>query len=117
MSKYKIIEELADLEHEQWIHWTKYMIENFSYENREKWLKQIETKYEDLSEKEKKSDRVWARKVFKIFKDAGFNKNKNNNSKKEKEISDIVRERFVKFKKREKQLTKEFNDAGFNKNE
>jgi hypothetical protein len=62
-----LIEELSDLEHDQWAHWTKYMLENLSDENKEKWEKQIETDYKDLTEKEKDSDREWAEKVLKII--------------------------------------------------
>ncbi len=62
----KIIEKLADLEHQQWAHWTKYLTRNFTEENVIRWEKQRETPYKDLSEKEKESDREWARKVFEI---------------------------------------------------
>jgi len=64
--KKKILEELSDLEHKQWSHWTKYMLNNLTDENIDTWKKQIKTDYEDLSEKEKDSDREWARKVLKI---------------------------------------------------
>ena len=64
--KKKILEELSDLEHKQWSHWTKYMLDNLTDENIDTWKKQIKTDYEDLSEKEKDSDREWARKVLKI---------------------------------------------------
>jgi len=65
--KEKLIEELADLEHEQWSHWTKYMLDNLTEENKKKWQKQIKTPYKDLTEKEKDSDREWAEKTLKIF--------------------------------------------------
>ncbi len=61
-----LTEELSELEHEQWAHWTKYMIDNLSSENIVKWRRQIITKYSELSEKEKESDRIWANKVKKI---------------------------------------------------
>jgi hypothetical protein len=57
-------EELAALEHEQWAHWTKYMLDNLTEENIARWRKQIDTPYSELSEKEKDSDRVWADKVI-----------------------------------------------------
>lgn len=63
-----MLEKLAELEHIQWSHWTKYMLENLTPENIERWKKQIETPYSDLSEKEKESDREWARKVIEIFR-------------------------------------------------
>ena len=64
----ELLEKLADLEHQQWIHWTKYMLDNMSDENINRWKKQIETPYSELSEKEKESDREWAEKVLKIIK-------------------------------------------------
>jgi len=63
----KNLEKLADLEHKQWVHWTKYMLENLTKENIARWKRQINTSYFKLSEKEKESDRVWARKVIKII--------------------------------------------------
>jgi len=62
-----LIEKLAALEHEQWAHWTRYMLDNLTSENIQRWQRQIETPYEDLSEKEKESDRVWARKVMELM--------------------------------------------------
>jgi len=61
------IEMLADLEHQQWAHWTEYMLNNLSDENIERWKVQCQTDYKELSEKEKESDRVWARKVIKLL--------------------------------------------------
>jgi len=60
-------EKLAELEHEQWAHWTKYFLENLTDENIGRWKQQINTKYKDLSEKEKESDRKWADKGLKII--------------------------------------------------
>ena len=73
----ELIEQLADLEHEQWAHWTCYMLtllckdhpELNTDENVLKWSRQINVKYKDLSEKEKESDREWARKSFDIARD------------------------------------------------
>lgn len=63
----KLREELSDLEHSQWSHWAKYMLENNTEENHKRWERQIKTSYEDLSEKEKDSDREWANKVLNII--------------------------------------------------
>lgn len=57
------IELLSDIQHEIWSHWMKWFFENDTDENRERWKKQMNTKYDDLSEKEKESDR----KVVKEF--------------------------------------------------
>lgn len=62
----KIIEELAELEHKQWAHWTKYMLDNLTFENMSRWRQQIEIPYSELTEKEKESDRDWARKAARI---------------------------------------------------
>ena len=44
----------------------KRYFENLTEENKKNWKRQINTKYIDLSEKEKDSDREWAEKVLKI---------------------------------------------------
>lgn len=82
-------ERLADLEHEQWAHWTKYMLgvleplidfaqkvydagvdeEDVGAANLalDRWQRQIETPYEALTESEKNSDRTWADKVIALM--------------------------------------------------
>jgi len=60
-------EKLSDLEHQQWAHWTKYMLDNLTPENIKRWKEQIETPYNKLTNKEKDSDRVWADKVITII--------------------------------------------------
>ena len=61
-----IIEKLAAHEHEQWAHWTRYMLDNLTEENIARWRQQIETDYQDLSESEKESDRQWARRAIEV---------------------------------------------------
>ena len=75
----EIREKLAALEHEQWAHWTAYMLEKlfpqlfdgsqavYPSEDVKRWMVQIKTPYAELSEKEKDSDRVWADKVLGLF--------------------------------------------------
>ena len=58
---------LADLEHKQWAHWTKYMLDNLTEENIKRWRRQIDTPFEKLTEKEKQSDYEWADKVVGIL--------------------------------------------------
>lgn len=53
-------EWLAAAIHDQWAHWTEYMMNNLTEENIERWRRQIKTPYEDLSEEEKDSDRDFA---------------------------------------------------------
>jgi hypothetical protein len=60
----KNIETLAALEHEQWAHWTSYMLDNLTPVNIARWRKQAQTSYPDLTESEKESDRKWARIVL-----------------------------------------------------
>ena len=71
-------ENLARLEHEQWTHWMEYMYSlcvqdtegNYIIpkEKAERWLRQMKTKYKDLPESEKRSDREWAQKSLKVIK-------------------------------------------------
>jgi hypothetical protein len=61
-----LFEELAELEHEQWIEWTSYMLNNLTKENIQRWKRQLEIKYSDLTEKERWSDRRWAEKVLEL---------------------------------------------------
>ena len=74
------MEELAHLEHEQWIHWTGYMLDKIISEAREynvgdigeipsikHWMRQLETKYEDLTEREKESDRTEVRLKYEAY--------------------------------------------------
>ena len=64
MSKSDQRESLAELEHTQWAHWTRHMLDNLTTENIDRWRRQIETPYSDLSEAEKDSDREWADRVI-----------------------------------------------------
>jgi hypothetical protein len=74
-------ERLAALEHEQWAHWTEYMlvtirkelVERMAFEAApdidnllciKRWRRQIDTEYSELTEAEKDSDREWADKVL-----------------------------------------------------
>lgn len=59
-----VLERLADLEHQQFIAWTTYFLANLTPENIERWTRQCATPYADLTEKEKASDREWARKAL-----------------------------------------------------
>ncbi len=72
-----ILEDLSALEHERWAHWQKYMHDKASQlpdgsllipvELVMKWEKQIATKYADLSDKEKESDREQVRKYLPLI--------------------------------------------------
>ena len=74
-AKKQRIEMLADLEHKQWQHLIRFF-QSLSPDTLRKkiyvdYKKLVYTDYKDLSEKEKESDRVWARKVTKLL----FNSN------------------------------------------
>jgi len=61
----EMIEVLADLEHRQWVKWSKSLAntETLSPERLQRW-KKLWVSYNQLSEDEKDQDRVWARKVL-----------------------------------------------------
>jgi hypothetical protein len=75
-----LLENLAELEHQQWAHWTKYMLDRLEQleseqdshdpykvlHQKENWRRQIATPYSELTEKEKDSDRSWASKSLEI---------------------------------------------------
>jgi hypothetical protein len=64
----ELLEKLAALEHWQWASWTRYFLQGkHTPEDLHRWIKQMDMKYEDLSEKEKDNDRFWARKVLEII--------------------------------------------------
>jgi len=73
----ELIEKLANIEHQRWAHWQKY-IHSVCVKNDNGtltipewavigWGKQINTNYEDLTKKEKDSDREQVYKYLKIL--------------------------------------------------
>lgn len=77
-------EDLANLAHDQWSHWMKYMFSK-SVENQdgsitipkelvERWTRQMNTDYANLSESEQDSDRNEANKFLEVFR---FHREKN----------------------------------------
>lgn len=70
-------ELLADISHEIWSHWMRYMfsicIQNEDGSMKipatrvERWKRQMDTKYNDLSESEKDSDREQADKILEVL--------------------------------------------------
>lgn len=71
------IEQLASVQHDIWSHWMQYMFseckqnEDGSYVipagKAQHWQRQMNTKYNDLSESEKESDREQAQKVMAVL--------------------------------------------------
>ncbi|MBA7681545.1 hypothetical protein ES703_89885 [subsurface metagenome] len=73
----ELLEKLAALEHEKWSGWTEYMLKRLGYHPNSsnvwvrRWYRQIATPYSELSQAEKESDRLEARKVLEVIKN-GF---------------------------------------------
>lgn len=76
MDEKELWEQLADIEHQRWSDWQKWCHKVLREECGspelekvlERWDKQIETEYKDLSEKEKDSDRVQVDRYFPVIK-------------------------------------------------
>lgn len=81
----EFIEKGADLEHDRWARWQKYMFSKMEYSEYQKdgktiacyvlpadlwerWNRQIDTPYENLSEEEKESDRKETRNYLPLVK-------------------------------------------------
>jgi hypothetical protein len=76
VKRYDTVEELAKLEHEQWMHYSKAVSEQImqakSLEElqlfiKEKWFPNWKD-YSELSEEDKNKDRMWARKALRTIK-------------------------------------------------
>ncbi len=67
-SESEIVEALAALEHERWSGWEKYRQRVDNPDSRARWKRQRETMYAELSEREKESDRVEARKTLALLR-------------------------------------------------
>lgn len=82
LEKFMMREQLAKLCHQQWSNWMKYLFNNCERNKSsemvipkwavDRWKRQMNTEYEDLSESEKNLDRNEADKIIKII-------SKNNN--------------------------------------
>lgn len=61
-----LTERLAEIEHEQFVEWSKAIAKDFSIPNErlQRWLNLWNTPYENLSEEWKKPDREYARRVL-----------------------------------------------------
>ena len=72
-----LVEELAAAEHVRWAHWQRYLHDQcerlpdgrlvIPAELAARWEKQIKTSYDQLSEREKDSDREQVRRVLPIL--------------------------------------------------
>jgi hypothetical protein len=59
----QLLERLAELEHEQWVAWSRSVAGEVAPERRERW-EAMWVPYSQLPEAVKELDRVWARKVL-----------------------------------------------------
>jgi len=76
----EFIEKGADLEHDRWARWQKYLHSRLQKDNKgfywlddglfEHWERQIDTPYSELSEKEKESDRKETRNYVPLLEKA-----------------------------------------------
>jgi len=79
LSEKDLREELAKLAHEQWSGWMKYLFDKSKKESDgtvtipkwavDRWEKQMNTEYSELSELEKESDRNEANKFISVMRD------------------------------------------------
>lgn len=74
-----IVESMAELSHTQWAGWAEWMMANWEETHtpsgetyQERWTRQIATPYADLSEEEKESDRIEARKMIARMEGLGY---------------------------------------------
>jgi hypothetical protein len=67
----ELIETLAELEHEQWMHWSRAVAAAVSCATREQWARSW-VSYAELPEDVKEADRVWARKVIACLRGKEF---------------------------------------------
>lgn len=65
-NKKELLEQLAKLEHDQWMEWSKSVADEVSEERRERW-KKLWIPYDQLSEEMKEEDRIYARKIQKLL--------------------------------------------------
>jgi hypothetical protein len=68
-----LIEALAEIEHEQWRHWSQAVAADVPAIIRDRWQRSW-VGYAELTEELKEADRVWARKVAALLRNQRFHK-------------------------------------------
>jgi len=66
----EMLEDLASEMHEIWVHWMKYLMPKVKVKasaDEFRWKNQMKTKYKDLGDKEKQSDRDQAVEILSVF--------------------------------------------------
>ena len=83
MNDNKLREALAEVSHEIWAHWMKYLFNRckaetgdglgyvIQWDDAKRWLSQIRTPYSSLTQCEKDSDREQADKILAVLKGQG----------------------------------------------
>lgn len=66
LSRKDLVEIVAELEHEQWMAWSKTTAKRLDAETRARW-KRYWIPYSKLTEKVKEQDRIWARKILRAL--------------------------------------------------
>jgi hypothetical protein len=66
VSDNNLLEKLAEIEHEQWMAWSKSVAPEVSKGRKDRWRK-LWVPYSKLSDEMKEEDRKYARKVLKII--------------------------------------------------
>jgi len=66
--KKNLLEDLSDLEHDQWSGWAKSKLDEVSDDTADRW-KKLFVPYEKLPEEEKEKDRPFAKKVMKVMEE------------------------------------------------
>lgn len=61
-----LVEALAKIEHEQWMHWSQAVAADVTAATRDKWQCSW-VDYAELTDDLKEADRVWARKVLTLL--------------------------------------------------
>lgn len=67
----ELLERLAELEHAQWIDWSRAVASEVSSERLNRW-EQYWKPYDILDEEVKEKDRIWARLVLRTITSAGY---------------------------------------------
>lgn len=127
----EFIEKCADLEHERWSKWQSYFFSKCSLKPQsqvngmddryvylalpkdlyERWIRQMNTKYTDLSEQEKESDRVEVRKYIPLLKD--FISSREEKAREEGR-EEYKEELLSKLPKEKERFNYESDERGFN---
>ncbi|HMP82112.1 MAG TPA: hypothetical protein PKA41_05320 [Verrucomicrobiota bacterium] len=63
----ELLEALAEIEHAQWLHWSRAVAGDVATATRDKWQRSW-VDYAELNDELKEADRVWARKIVALLR-------------------------------------------------